>query len=205
MDKTHRRDQYPLLGEPQQLFEGDNVYVIHEKAEIGKVYSFKCPHCHSLFISKTMNDGVRKIKCPECEKYICFSSRGEEGIPVKRRTHIIAESEFPTREGILVWNKEGQIHSQILLPGETVIGRTDPNESSDISIEDNTASRRSVKIVVTKGEQSGKYNFKLTVLRTTNPVYVNNNALYAKSSIYLNYGDNFKVGETVFTLIAKDN
>lgn len=200
-----RQKQYPLLGEPQQLFEGDNVYVIHEQAEIGKFYSFKCPNCHSLFISKTMNDEVMKIKCPECETYICFSSHGEKGSPIKRRTQIIAESEFPTREGILIWNKDGKIKSQILSPGETVIGRVDATEPSDISIDDNSASRRSVKIVVTKGEQSGKYNFKLTVLRTTNAVYVNNNALYAKSSIYLNYGDNFKVGETVFTLIAKDN
>ena len=70
---------------------------------------------------------------------------------------------------------------------------------------DNTASRRSVKIAVTRGEKSGKYNIKLTVLRTTNAVYVNNNALYSKSSIYLNYGDTFKVGGTVFTLIAKNN
>ena len=135
-----------------------------------------------------------------------FSKEGNivEGVPAKRRTQIIAESEFPTREGILVWNKDGQLRSQVLLPGETIIGRADSNEPSDISLEDNTASRRSVKIVVTKGELSGKYNFKLTVLRTTNAVYVNNNALYAQSSIYLNYGDNFKVGETVFTLIAKD-
>lgn len=204
MDKTVRRDQYPLLGEPQQLFEGDNVYVIHEKAEIGKVYSFKCPHCHSLFISKTVNDEVMKIKCLECDTYICFSSRGEEGVSAKRRTKVIAESEFPTREGILVWTRNNQIKSHLLVPGETIIGRADSNEPSNISIEDNTASRRSVKIVVTKGEQSGKYNFKLTVLRTTNAVYFNNNALYAKSSIYLNYGDNFKVGETVFTLMAKD-
>lgn len=204
MDKTHRREQYPLLGEPQQLFEGDNVYVIHEKAEIGKVYSFKCPHCHSLFISKTMNDEVMKIKCPECETFICFSSRGKEGIPAKRRTQIIAESDFPTREGILVWAQGSQVMSEILPIGETVIGRDDVNEPSDISILDNTASRRSVKILVTKGEQTGKYNFKLTVLRTTNAVYVNNNALYAKSSIYLNYGDTIKVGGTVFTLIAKE-
>lgn len=205
MDKTHRRDRFPQLGEPQLMFEGDNVYVIHEKADIGKIYSFKCPNCHSLFISKTDDDEVMKIKCPECETYICFSSKGETGVPVKRRTQIIAESQFPTREGIIVWNKDGQILSHVLLPGETVIGRLDASEPSDISIDDYTASRRSVKIDVTKGKQSGKYNFKLTVLRTTNAVYVNNNALYAKSSIYLNYGDNFKVGETIFTLIAKED
>lgn len=204
MNQSNKKNQYPLLGEPQQLFEGENVYVIHEKAQIGKMYSFKCPQCHSIFISKTTNDEVVRIKCPECDTYICFSSRGEEGIPAKRRTKIIVENEFSAHEGILVWNRDGQIRSQILFLGETVIGRADSNEPSDISIEDNTASRRSVKIVVTKGEQSGKYNFKLTVLRTTNAVYVNNNALYAKSSIYLNYGDNIKVGETVFTLIAND-
>lgn len=205
MSKMRQINQYPPLGEPRQMFEGDNVYVIHEKAEIGKVYSFKCPQCHSLFISKTLNDEVMKIKCPECNTYICFSARGEEGVPAKRRTQIIAEnSNFPMREGILTWAKNGQIESRLLFPGEVIIGRTDLSEPSDISIEDYTASRRSVKIVVTKGKQSGKYTFKLIVLRTTNAVYVNSNALYAKSSIYLNYGDNFKIGETVFTLLAKE-
>ena len=204
MNQSNRKKQYPLLGEPQQLFEGENVYVIHEKAQIGKMYSFKCPLCHSLFISKTTTDEVVKIKCPECDTYICFSSRGEDGIPAKGRTKIIVESKFLTQEGILIWNKDGQIKSHVLLPGEITIGRVDSKNPSDISIEDYTASRQSVKIEVTKGEQSGKYIFKLTVLRTTNAVYVNSNALYAKSSIYLNYGDNFKVGETVFTLIAKD-
>ena len=205
MDRTHRIDRFPLLGEPVQLFEGDNVYVINEKAQIGQVYSFKCPNCHSLFISKTNDDEVMKIKCPECETYICFSSRGKDGIPSRRRTQVIAVSDFPTSEGVLVWSNNGQINNHVLLPGEISIGRFDTNEPSDISLIDNTASRRSVKITVTKGEQTGKYIFKLTVLRTTNAVYVNNNALYSKSSIYLNYGDTFKVGETLFTLIARDN
>lgn len=205
MDETSGRNQYPILGEPQQLFEGDNVYVIHEKAEIGKVYSFKCPHCHSLFFSKTENDEVMRIKCPECNTYICFGSRGKEGIPAKRRTQIIVQREFLARPGILVWTKNGQIISQVLQPGKIVIGRTDSSEPSDISIDDNTASRRSVMIAVTQGEKTGKFNFKLTVLHTTNAVYVNNNALYAHSSIYLNYGDNFVIGETAFTLLAKED
>jgi len=48
MNQSNKINQYPLLGEPQQLFEGENVYVIHEKAQIGKMYSFKCPQCHSI-------------------------------------------------------------------------------------------------------------------------------------------------------------
>ena len=67
MNQSNKKNQYPLLGEPQQLFEGENVYVIHEKAQIGKMYSFKCPQCHSIFISKTTNDEVVRIKCPECD------------------------------------------------------------------------------------------------------------------------------------------
>lgn len=39
MDNTHRTVVYPLLGTPQQMFKEENVYVIHEKAEIGKIYS----------------------------------------------------------------------------------------------------------------------------------------------------------------------
>lgn len=33
---------------------------------------------------------------------------------------------------------------------------------------------------------------------------INHNTLYNKSSIYLNYGDTIKVGETVFTLMAEE-
>lgn len=32
---------------------------------------------------------------------------------------------------------------------------------------------------------------------------INRNALYAKSSIYLNDGDRFKVGKTLFTLVTR--
>lgn len=77
-------------------------------------------------------------------------------------------------------------------------------KKSDIMLNDATASRRSVRISVVKGESSGKYIFKLTVMRTTNAVYVNHNALYNKSSVYFNYGDTIKIGETVFSLMAKD-
>ena len=90
------------------------------------------------------------------------------------------------------------------MPGETTIGRKSNDVPSDIGLDDGTASRRSVKIVVTRGEQTGKYIFKLVVLRTTNAVYVNQNALYNNSEIYLNYGDTIKLGETTLTLLANN-
>jgi len=60
MDNTHRTVVYPLLGTPQQMFKEENVYVIHEKAEIGKIYSIICPNCHSLFFSKI--DNVQNVR-----------------------------------------------------------------------------------------------------------------------------------------------
>lgn len=202
MIEKKSRIQCPLLGEPRQLFDGDNVYVVYERAEINKLYSFICPCCHTVFISKTENDEVVKIKCPECDTYICFSSQGEPESTSIRRTQIINESETSLDEGVLVWNSNGEAFSHVLMPGETTIGRRDNDVVSDISIDDNTVSRRSVKIIVSKGEQTGRYIFKLVVLRTTNAVFVNHNALYTDSSVYLNYGDTIKVGKTVLTLLA---
>ena len=204
MDKTYRRENHPLLGEPQQMFEGDNIYVVHEKAEIGKMYSFICPQCHTPFVSCTYDNDVMKAKCPECNTFIYFSSQGSQGIPSQPRTRVISsDTRSFASSGMLFWSEKALKRSFPLTEGSFIIGRMDPTEPSDIAINDDMASRRSVKITVTKGETSGKYNFNLTVLRTTNAVYVNNNALYSRSSIYLNYGDTFKIGETIFTLIAQ--
>ena len=202
MERKKRKMKYPLLGEAQQMFEGDNIYVVHERAIVDKVYSFICPRCHSVFISKTVNDDVVKVKCPECDTYICFSSQGERQDSTIRRTQIINGNESSTLEGVLVWSNNGHVESKVLMPGETTIGRKSNDVPSDIGLDDGTASRRSVKIVVTRGEQTGKYIFKLVVLRTTNAVYVNQNALYNNSEIYLNYGDTIKLGETTLTLLA---
>ena len=204
MERKKRKMKYPLLGEAQQMFEGDNIYVVHERAIVDKVYSFICPRCHSVFISKTVNDDVVKVKCPECDTYICFSSQGERQDSTIRRTQIINGNESSTLEGVLVWSNNGHVESKVLMPGETTIGRKSNDVPSDIGLDDGTASRRSVNIVVTRGEQTGEYIFKLVVLRTTNAVYVNQNALYNNSEIYLNYGDTIKLGETTLTLLANN-
>lgn len=204
MDKTYKRDQYPLLGAPQQIFEGDNVYVVNEKAEVGKTYSFVCPQCHALFVSKATDEEVKQVKCPECNTYICFSTKGKEGIGPRNSTRIIPGFAQATPQGILVWTEGNRVNSIPMKIGDVIIGRADNIEKSDVMIDDATASRRSVRISVARGESSGKYTFKLSVLRTTNAVYVNHNVLYNRSSIYLNYGDTIKIGETVFTLLASD-
>ena len=199
MNNLQNKEDYPLLGDPKQMFESDNIYVIQEKAEKGKIYSFICPQCHTHFTAFTDDDEVKQIKCPECNTFIYFSSTGKDR---RLRTRVSPTTTYPKfgASGVLTWTVNNKIHNYPLLGGSTIIGRTDPSEPSDISIDDEMASRHSVEIVAVKGARSGKFLFKLTVLRTTNAVFVNQNALYSGSSIYLNFGDTIKVGETIFTL-----
>ena len=203
MEDISKSVNYPLLGEPKLMFEDDNIYVISELAEEGKTYSFVCPHCHSVFLDSTLKEEVKMTKCPDCDTFICFSSKGKKKTPTLARTKALTSSPYSNQEGVLIWKDAGMVQKLVLNVGNTIIGRRDEDSPSDISLMDETASRRSVRITVTKGKKSGKYTFKLEVLRTTNAVYVNRNALYAKSSIYLNDGDRFKVGKTLFTLVTR--
>lgn len=197
---------YPLLGVPRQLFEGDNTFVVYERAEPGKTYTFVCPRCHHAFLSSTNDSSVKKVKCPECETYICFSTSVSEPASAVRFTHVSPTDSTLRRSSsvVLVWNDGNLLQKFALKPGTITIGRSDDKDPSDISINDMTASRQSVKIDITRGEQSGGYIYKLTVLRTTNAVYVNHNAMYANDRVYLNLGDIIKVGQTSFTIVPKE-
>lgn len=198
--------EHSLLGVPRQLFEGENIFVVYERAEPDKTYTFICPRCHHAFLASTNDSNVKKIKCPECETYICFSTSGSEPASAVRLTRVSpTDSTLRRNPSVnIVWNDGGKLQKFPLKPGEITIGRKDDKSTSDISIDDMTASRRSVKIEITRGEQSGGYIYKLTVLRTTNAVYVNHNAMYANDRVYLNLGDIIKIGQTSFTLAAKE-
>ena len=209
MEKSNQSgmaQDYPLLGMPRQLFEGDNTFVVYERAEPGKIYTFVCPCCHHAFLSSTTDSSVKKIKCPECETYICFSTSGSEPASAVRLTRVSPTDSTLRRNPsvAIVWNDGCQLQKYSLKPGTITIGRKDDKSPSDISIDDMTASRRSVTIETVRGEQSGGYIFKLTVLRTTNAVYVNHNPMYANDRVYLNLGDIIKIGQTSFTLITKE-
>jgi len=87
-----------------------------------------------------------------------------------------------------------------LSEGTVVIGRQDANVPSDISIKDDPyISRRSVSIE-TMREPSGNCAFRLRVLKTTNPVKLNDMSLVAGSDTFLNFGDIITLGHTKFRL-----
>ena len=86
--------------------------------------------------------------------------------------------------------------------GANVVGRNDPEAPSDINIDDDYVSRRSVEITVSKIPGGRDEVYKMILLREpSNPVFVNSQQLAMNSgAIYLNYNDKITLGRTVLTL-----
>ena len=82
-----------------------------------------------------------------------------------------------------------------LSEGTVVIGRQDANVPSDISIKDDPYIS-----IETMREPSGNCAFRLRVLKTTNPVKLNDMSLVAGSDTFLNFGDIITLGHTKFRL-----
>jgi FHA domain. len=102
-------------------------------------------------------------------------------------------------QGKLEWGRIFYKKSACLKVGSNIIGRKDYDMPSDISFDDDYMSRRSVSIDVEKDTNRAGYKFKLTVINAANPVFVGSTQLYVGNSIYLNYGDTIKMGNTVMT------
>ena len=198
--ETNHNISVPILG-VAQLVKG-NAYIVHEKAIVGECYTVICPKCNKQLRLHPDKNGPHIEVCPDCKAQIGYNSkvvvRKEEGTD-DRHTEInrmLLNKDHAGKGGRLVWGFLGR-HSANLSVGENTVGRKDTNSPSDISIDDAYMSRRSISIDVE--EKSGAYSFKLTVLKAANPVMVNSNELYIGNSIYLNYGDTIRLGNTVLT------
>lgn len=122
------------------------------------------------------------------------SDKKEEAVPVKTHKHSIKGL---SSSGKFVWGGFFKKKSYVLKVGVNYIGRTDTECPSDMMIDDEYASRRSVKVEVEKGSKG--YLFKLTVVSATNPVLYNGKYLDEEHSVYINYGDIITLGNTRIT------
>jgi len=200
MMETSHNNLPPILG-VAQLVRG-NAYIVHEKAIVGKSYTIICPKCNKQLQLCPDKKGPDIEVCPDCKAKVGYNSK----IVVKKENETddlhteinraLLNKENVGKGGRLVWGFLGR-HSANLSVGENTVGRKDTNSPSDISIDDAYMSRRSISIDVE--EKLGAYSFKLTVLKAANPVMVNSNELYIGNSIYLNYGDTIRLGNTVLT------
>lgn len=150
--------------------------------------TIKCPHCnHEAKIIPTAI-GEATVACKRC--------KGKFIVQVKSKT-VKVSSGLVTR-GVLRllrrgwFDKEFQLHE-----GTNVLGRFDDEIKSNISIKgDDSMSRRSVDISVTRSEKG--YRYTLTVLKAVNPVYHNERILGEGEKIDLNFGDSIQLGKTKF-------
>ena len=168
------------------------VIEIEDDFVVGVKYKIRCPHCGKVeFGFVTEKPGHRAIPCPRC--------KGKCGVDVRKKTEVIlVTDQLQLIKGKLVLLRKGWLNKDYRLhEGRNIIGRYDESAMSDIAIKnDPSMSRRSVQIDVMHTEKG--YTFKLTVLKSLNPVLHNNNPLMAGESISLNFGDTIVMGKTRF-------
>lgn len=198
--------QFPVLGKPKELKPG--IYGVKNAAVIGKIYAIPCPKCDQHIIIRAKKPGLVRVKCPSCKTLVAYrGTEKEESTPVKENKEKVYLSEKNTKvtervrigrkkriNGKLVWGGLFCRKTYVLHEGENYIGREDKDLPSDVSLKDEYASRRSIKIEVLPGNKG--YSFKLTVENATNPILVNGQNQTTGNSVYLNFGDTIVLGNT---------
>ena len=218
--KPESRKKVKVLGEPKPAANGK--YRIEEPALLNHPYGCVCPECGKAVVFMPRQAGAQAVKCDKCSTMIIFKaveSLGQEGSPSaqkaapkkeeKKGKEEAAKEEVTQRVrqkdnksmGMLTWGNIFMRKKHILCEGKIIIGREDADYPSDIEFTDKKMSRRSVEIDVARKENG--FFFKLTVLKATNPVYVNNSELAEGESVYLKYGDCIQVGKTLINFQAR--
>lgn len=195
---TSPKASHPFLGKAE-LTDG-GLYLVKERADIDKIYTIQCPKCNKALLIKAPAAKAYKATCKVCSTPIYYKGREETVVNEEKKTSITEKyvGSYSKTNAKLVWggilNRKSFCINSVR---EYSIGRTDDIERSDISINDEYASRRSAVIKVIPKAGSCMYQF--TVKKASNPVLVNGKALESGESIYLNYGDTILMGETTLT------
>lgn len=166
-----------------------------------------CPHCGAAHLVMVVQpkpapaEKQEKTKTPEIEE----ATKEEE--EVKTNTTMFDEpSLFRQRKktgavlthgGMFGGHLKGK--AEPLYEGVNTVGRNDNQEPSDINLDDDYVSRRSIEIIALKAPGNSGYSFRLTVHKASNGVYVNGKRLETGEQVYLQYGDKIKLGKTTLT------
>lgn len=156
--------------------------------------AFGCGYVHQV---TPVEAGTNRFMCPRCKGRTSFEVRD---VTIK----ISKIQNYQPFRGKLILIRRGWFNKEFrLTAGSNIIGRydTDPRRNSDIAISDDLSmSRRSIDISMEHNELSG-FNFRLKVLRATNPVLVNDNPLLIGEDFSLNFNDSIVLGKTRFKLV----
>lgn len=196
----------PILGKALETEKRKGVYVVKEKAMVGWLYQIECPVCHKQLYVKAKEAKPWIENCKHCGTKIIIQGCAtdpnknkieqphEKAIQDNHTTQKLRIGKNIQSSGRIVWGGILSRKSYTLHEGENYIGRNDQENPSDVSINDEYVSRRSILIEVEKVEKG--YTYKLTVKKCTNPVLINGQEQEVGNSIYLNFGDTIHVGNT---------
>ncbi len=148
-----------------------------------------------------MNEETKPVVKPQLKEKPQPKPENEEKKTEEKKPIGSTTPFFPSRQ---VYNAKicwgGLLNKKVyeLRDGENWIGRKDKELPSDISVKDDYMSRQSV--CIERKVNQGTYTFKMTVRKASNPVYVNGRQIDVDETIFLNYDDVIKLGETTFTV-----
>ncbi len=202
------------LGEPVDV--GSNRFVFKKSAIAGQTYQMFC-QCGNTILMTFPNPGRFQFRCKNCHRLYAAAVREaskENPIPKPPQNlggddpgttiptgGCIAPSIPRTRAGaMLVYGSLLHRRRKDLYYGSNIIGQSDKETPSDISIDDPFVSRRSVDLKVRRAPDGAGNIFSLKVLKTTNPVFVNNKQIEIDEQVYLKYNDKLKIGNTILVL-----
>jgi len=191
-------------------------YIINEHARTGESCCWLCPKCRKVYTETPSEPGVLRHRCDVCNAitYITVdgkspaqppdSTTDEETViarpPQKPLSPQSTQQSQPTpqigdiSEAVLRWGSTFRHKTEPLRMGCNIVGRNDPKALSDINIDDNEVSRRSVRIDV--DFINGLYSYRLTVMRATNPITVDGAVVQPKQTVDLHYGQTIVMGQT---------
>ena len=211
-----------VLGTP---IEKNGTYVIEAAAKQNKVCGWVCPRCHKPIIICPPIPGQMWVTCRTCQVKTLINVNPDtdvsvvevpesepapvpepvpapEPAPVPEPAKEFDESKIvsydipgPTN-GVLSWGNIFRRKKHVLKEGKTIVGRNDPDTHSDLEIEDSRMSRRSVCIEATRKTEGG-FAFKLTVLKSGNPVLVDNKQIHEGETVVLEKRNAITLGKTV--------
>lgn len=160
---------------------------------VGNNYEILCPHCQSARMRYTPQEaGVKGFRCPSCKGVVAVQARDKTKVIDMDGTGLVKG-----RLRLLATFGKGKTFP-LPVGKKLLIGRSDKDNPSDISIKDSYVSRRSLSIEVLQAEEG--YSFRLSVLNARNSVTINGERLSVGDSIYLGFGDVIGLGQTKLTL-----
>lgn len=201
-----KKQKVPMLTDIVAWKNGS--YAVRPAVPVNTPYAFKCPKCGKMVLFKLPKTGVLGVKCRHCSSlsFVKGVNKKETKPSTKAQpkddgvTNRVGKNKHPS-PGVLSWGNIFNRKQFVLPEGTTVIGRKDSKRPSDIEFKDSEMSRQSVAIEVTLREK--EYFFKLTVKNALNDVLHNNKPIMVSESVYLNYDDSIKLGNTVINFKEK--